>query len=387
MHTLYLAAMSTANGPGIIDACLFHDWTSIAELTPYMSAGWEALLMRQGDTTGPADPRSQWLLRNPFGDLLPGAEVVAGFTVADAARVIDDANVANVVLGYHEGLLATAFPIPEIARTVVSAANDWTLDRWLSADSRLRALMLISTGVPTDAAGEIRRCGHDARFVGVALGANALGRPFGHRIYEPIYSAAAEFNLPLVLQTGTEAMSDSSTGALAGGRAATYAEFHAQGAGAYLAHVTSMIINGVFERYPNLRLLLVGGGVAWIPSYLWRLDYLTRLAPGDARWLRRPPSEYFVEHVRVSTYSLEDPPDSRLLRLLETIPQAESMLLYASGYPRWDAATASDISHRLPGQWHDRVFGQNAREFFRWGNTPNVDNDRTENSSRSEVEA
>ena len=51
---------------------------------------------------------------------------------------------------------------------------------------------------------EIRRAGAHERMVGIALGANGLGLPFGHPAYHPIYEAASEMKLPILIQVGLD---------------------------------------------------------------------------------------------------------------------------------------------------------------------------------------
>ena len=44
--------------------------------------------------------------------------------------------------------------------------------------------------------------------------------------------------------------------------------------------VTSLVVEGVFEQIPNLQVVLVEGGFAWLPALCWRLDkHWKRLRP------------------------------------------------------------------------------------------------------------
>jgi predicted TIM-barrel fold metal-dependent hydrolase len=132
-------------------------------------------------------------------------------------------------------------------------------------------------------------------------------------------------------------------------------------------HVASLITEGVFTRFPKLKVLLVGGGAAVLPSQLWALDYWYKMTGPAFPWIERLPSEYFVDHVRVSTLSLEKPKEpERLAQALRVIDGIDRVLLYTSGYPDDEWETPEQIGERLPAEWHERIFRANADEFFRW---------------------
>jgi predicted TIM-barrel fold metal-dependent hydrolase len=277
----------------------------------------------------------------------------------------------RVVLGYDDGLFSTVLSNRYVAEMIARAANDWTVAEWLASDERLYGLVMVSTATPLAAAEEIRRVGTNERMVGVALGGNGLSRPFGHPAYHPIYEAASELGLPLVLQAGpSDAFSDAPMSPVAGGYASTVAEFRALMWETHAAHMASMIVEGVFSRFPRLKLVLVGGGATWITGHLLRLDYWYRMHPGEARWLDRLPSEYFPDHVRVVTHGIETAPRPELLvQALETVPGIERVLLYGSGYPDADWQEPDAVASWLPQDWHDGVFSTNARDTFRWPDT------------------
>ena len=379
------------------DACVFHEWNSALALTPYMNRGYRELVTQAGDRTGPMNIKGLWLYQNPQGrkasDTYPPRRTTDSVEVATQVRsgpsvmgipgsdydlfarqVLDGGRRDRVVLGFDEGLLSTAVPLHYLARAVVSAANDWTVDQWLNRDGRLYGMVLVTTAMPEEAAGEIKRIGRNERMVAIALGTNGLSKPFGHPAYHEIYAAAADLDLPLVIQVGCDAASDLIVAPVAGGPPTTFAEYDALCAQPLAAHISSMIVQGVFEMFPNLRVLLVGGGVTWVPSFLWRLDYQYKTTKTEAPWLRQLPSEYFSQHAKLTTHSLERPrQQERLLDVLNAIPHVGASLLYASCYPNWDFEEPDEAASRVPVQWQDQVFRENAAKFFRWPDRPRVD--------------
>lgn len=79
--------------------------------------------------------------------------------------------------------------------------------------------------------------------------------------------------------------------------------------------LTDLILNGVFDRHPELRIGVVELSSIWVPQFLLMLDgsldFTSRLNGTDVTLTRRP-SEYLLDHVRISSFSYEDP--ARLTR-------------------------------------------------------------------------
>ena len=324
----------------MIDACAFPAWPGTAALVEYMDDPWPELLMRPGDPGGPIPLLSNAVNVDPRARTSRGQ---GGDELVEHLR--DVGSTRCMVLGWDDGLLSTAIPDPRRAEVVVRAANDWLVDQWLSDDRAVFGMMLIPSALPDVAASEIRRIGRDQRIVAVALGCNALGRPFGDRIYLPIFEAAVEMGLPVVLQIGSDNATDQITPPVAGGVPATYAEYRVLSVHSHMAHLGSMIVEGLFERMPELQVLLIGGGFTWIPGWLWRVGAWTKQwRRTQAPWLRRLPAEYFVEHVKVTSDSLERPRHGeRLERALEAIPGLERTLVFASCFPRSDCEGPEEI--------------------------------------------
>jgi predicted TIM-barrel fold metal-dependent hydrolase len=152
----------------------------------------------------------------------------------------------------------------------------------------------------------------------------------------------------------------------ASGESSYYFEYHSHGLQGMLTTVASFITNGVFEKFPSLKIVLIEPGVAWVPGFLWRFDNAYRRLRSETPWLRRAPSEYFLEHVLLSTQPLESPDDRRELVAALEAYGAEDILLYSSDYPHWDADDIRYVATRLPEKWHTKVFYENARRLYGW---------------------
>lgn len=354
-----------------VDGLAFHEWSSIRDLAPYMSPGWAETFLRPSSPTGPQPPTTP-LYRHPTGRQDPAARPAKGAagTRPDllAEQLLADGRRSRTVLGYDEaGLLATAFTNTEAANVLTQAVNDWTLAEWLRPEPRLSGLILVSMNNPQRAAQEIRRLGANPEFAGVALGTNGLSMPFGHAVYHPVYEAAAEFGLPVVIQVGSDTSPSLLGSPIGGGTAATYAETQIWGAHPLMTHAATFIFDGVFEMFPNLKVLLAGGGASWMPSAIWRLDFWWSTNRLEAPLLQRLPSEYFREHVRVATCGLEEPTTpARLHTALMTVPWLDEVLVYASGYPSVDWREPEQVAPYLPAQWLPQIVRDNALGLFRF---------------------
>ncbi|HEV3483936.1 MAG TPA: amidohydrolase family protein [Vicinamibacterales bacterium] len=363
--------MSSREHERVIDACVLHDWSSITDLVDYMTPGWREMLLRRGSRAGPNELKNAPLYRPPSArkaaDAYPANGVAGSDLALTATHVLDQPGLERAVLGYDQGaLLAMGFTNMHAAATVAQAANEWTMERWLTKDPRLQGLILVATALPHVAAEEVRRVGGNDKMVGVALGVNGLAMPFGHPVYHPIYEAASEHGLPLVIQVGSDTGVSLMAAPVGGGVAATYAEIEAWSGHPLMSHLTSMIFEGVFELFPNLKVLLVGGGVSWIPGFVWRLDFWFNYASSEAPLLKERPSDYFRRHARIATYSLEPSSQGRLARALETLPWLRDVLVYGSGYPNIDWEKPAATAERLPSEWRSDVLYHNASSLFRW---------------------
>ena len=144
-----------------------------------------------------------------------------------------------------------------------------------------------------------------------------------------------------------------------------YIEDYAAQAQGFQSQMASLICEGVFQRFPELRVAIVEGGFAWLPDLMWRLDKNWRGLREEVPWLDRLPSEIVVDHLRVTSQPLYEPDDrGHLLALLEMM-SADRMLMFSCDYPHWDADDPIAAWTRMPPDLVRRVMHDNPRELYR----------------------
>ena len=249
---------------------------------------------------------------------------------------------------------------PDYAAAQARAINDWQLAEWLEPEPRLRASIVVPMEHPDLAAAEIDRLGEDKRFIQVLLLVRSA-EPFGRRRYWPIYEAAARHDLPIAIHFGGRGGNPLT----ASGWPSYYIEDHTGMAQAFQAQVVSLICEGVFARFPSLRVVLMEGGFAWMPALMWRLDRSWKYLRAETPWLTRLPSEIMREHLYLTTQPMEEPEKAgHLLQVIADLG-SDAMLLFATDYPHWDFdAPSQAFPVTLPKELERKIMGENARALY-----------------------
>jgi len=123
-----------------------------------------------------------------------------------------------------------------------------------------------------------------------------------------------------------------------------------------VSQIASLIAHGVFDRWPDLKIVVTEGGWSWVAPVAWRLDASWRVLREEVPHLQRKPSEYLREHFWFTTQPAEEPEDKRwhvpVVEQFESLG-LENRLMYSSDYPHWD--------FDAPDQAVPKVFGEERR--------------------------
>jgi predicted TIM-barrel fold metal-dependent hydrolase len=343
----------------VIDVDFGAERATMPQLMPYVSAGWREHLSVGGGLSVAAT-RAQVGYTLPAAPYRLSVPAAAEGALARARAALDEGAVEVAVLDAGVAQSVSGLANVVMAAEIARAANDWLAEEWLGADGRFRGSIVVTPRDGAGAAEEVRRLAGDERFAQVSLASPpAL---LGDRSLYPLFEAAQEGGLPISLQAGG-AYVGANPGPTPAGFPTTLAEYRIAAAYGGIAHLVSLILEGVFERFTSLRVVLSGFGIGWLPSVLWRLERAFDDGAADLakKRLSHRPAEVVREHVRLTTRDLDAPSLAELVRVLPA-EEAARLLLFSSGYPERVPAVDWEA---LPGQARDSILHDNAAAWLR----------------------
>jgi len=355
----------------LIDLDVHHTWTTQDEIIERLPPQWRTIastvrgsgLPIEGPSNSSGPPGGGYR-----GDSEPEVGPPGSSYPLLREQLLDKHNVDRVILGFNTGR-NNGLSNPYFGQAVVRAINDWNVDTWLSIDDdRLASVVLIPGQFIDEAVSEIERLAEHPKIVAGLIGWNAFGKPLGSPVYHPIYSALHDSELMLNVHIGAGEYSNKGGAAMvASGAPAIYYDFHVLFPQNMMHHLASLLVHRVFDKFPNLKVVCIEGGVGWLPWLASNLDANYKVLRAEMPSLDRKPSEYLREHVRLTTQPFEASDDpKRVVRALSTVEGIEELLCFSTDYPHWDGDNPRYMTNRLPDEWQERVFFRNADETYRW---------------------
>ena len=350
--------------PMIIDADV-HPWVNgdIAGLRKYLSrAWWEHFDGRHTLPNHWLRPPLARASSNRIDALPPGGGEAGSDPVFMREEHLDKHGIAHAVLSSIQAGKLAALPNAGEALALATAFNEFFLNEYLTVDARYKLAMVVAAHDPAASAAEIRRIGQSPGVVAVYL--PLLNIMMGNRHYYPIYEAAEELGLPILIHpTGTEGGFPSSV-AFAGGTPSTYIERHTNFPQIGISAINSLVFEGVFVRFPRLMLLAAEFGFSWLPHFLWRMDQNWHQFRKEVPWITEPPSRLVLDHVRITSQPIEEPERPEYLDQILQMIHAERTLLFSTDYPHWDNDFPARTLTRLAPALRQRIFFDNAADLF-----------------------
>lgn len=314
------------------------------------------------------DLKEEGFLKNPSPDVRPDARPPGGGNTGSdpdflRKQMIDPYGIKYAII--HPWTFGNFYPSPGLNAAICTAYNEWLDETWLSKynhDGVFKAAICVSHMDPELAVKEIERWAGHPHFVQVMTDSGARTQ-FGHKQYWPIYEACERHGLPFATHPGSDGVGVSAPLIL--GFPTSFVEWATTLSCGYISHLVSMLTEGVFEKFPGLKVVFLEGGTAWLPGMMWRLDSHWKSFRHEIPWVKKLPSSYLREHVRFGSQPLERPQnDEHLLYNLEMM-DAEHIMMYASDYPHYDTDVPTHVFPRkMSEHLRNRIFFENASELY-----------------------
>jgi predicted TIM-barrel fold metal-dependent hydrolase len=234
--------------------------------------------------------------------------------------------------------------------------NDWLAAFCAAAPERLFGVGLVSLFDVAAAVRAVERAAADGLRGVMVWAAPPLGDSYALPTYEPFWRAAEEARLPVSLHLGTTQDLTAPGESIAVAFMMTILPVQRA--------LAQLVLGGVLERHPGLRIVSVENEVGWLPHFLARLDRAaSRYREVAGLTLRCPPGETFRR--QVSATFQED-----RIGIAARHQIGVDCLMWASDYPHSDstwphsqAVIARDFAD-VPDDERDRITAGNVARLY-----------------------
>jgi len=224
-----------------------------------------------------------------------------GWDPAERIKDMEIDGVSAAVLYTTHGFFIFGTYDADLQRECFRVYNDWLADQVNYDRRRLRGLGLISLFDPEQGVKELERCKKLGLSGGLVWSSPPDELPgYAGSVYDRFWAAAADLDMPIALHTNTRPHA---------GKAYSKAEDN----GGFAPYYTAMVMEqsfiqdtllqltfgGLFEKYPNLKIVSAEADVSWMPALMGRADkyYEGRERRGHVLPLKRLPSEYMKDNI------------------------------------------------------------------------------------------
>jgi len=300
------------------------------------------------------DPERTYLGEAPFGSMDPDERL----------KVLDAEHIDAAVLYTTVGLLWEA----ELEDVDLSQAYTRAYNRWIcefcSGSDRLVATAHLSLGDPVAAARELERAVNDGARGAYVAPFTHDGRPLGHPDNDPVFAAAQDLDVPFAIHPTFEPQWTK------GARFGTWENVKqlrllasVTASNGVREQFTTLFDYGVFDKFPQLKVIVLESGGGWIGYWLDRIDAVYgHTFIGTRVPLEHKPSDYFRDRIWISC----DPDERTIPALAERFGDR---FLWASDFPHADHTPEyindlDELVESFPAPRRKAFLGDSARSLF-----------------------
>lgn len=245
-----------------------------------------------------------------------------------------------------------------LAKDLAADANNILAKAINKNPHRMAGLAAIAPQLPVDAAKELDRAVSSLGLRGAIINSHTKGEYLDDKKFWPIFEAANALKTPIYLHPRAPGP----------GMVEPYLDYGLYFAGWGFAaetsvHALRLIMAGVFEEFPDLKIVLGHMGEG-IPFYLQRIDnrYLLQVKMGAVKALKKLPSQYFKDNFVITTSGVSQ--NSSLQLCYDEL--GADRILFAADYPYESSEEAVKFleSADINDSDKQKIFHRNAEQLF-----------------------
>lgn len=285
-----------------------------------------------------------------------------GFRPEPRLQDMDREGVDLAMLYPTVGLRYTGIKSSEVAAAVCRAYNNWLADYCKASPYRLIGIGAIPFQEPELAVKEMRYVVNELGFKGVFTRPNPLrSRNLDHPDYDMIWQTAQDLDCPIGIHEG---------GFMPGIAAVGFDRFDNLAYRHMASHPMEqqlacmvLIMGGVLERFPQLKIIFLESGGGWLPYWLERMEEHHKRMGWMIPQCKLRPTEYFRRQCLIQIPSDE----STTPMLVDLI--GEDSICWGTDYPHfdcnWTGAARRFQNSSLSATAINKILGGNALRFFK----------------------
>lgn len=297
------------------------------------------------------DPSSNW----------NGGEVAArqvGGWDMEARLKNNDAEGIDVQFLFPTQLSIPTYIEGPLGAALCRAFNNWVAKLVKGHEDRLKPIGVMPWGHPEAILGELKYCVNELGFRAIHLTPYTHKLTIDNEVFFPFYEEVQRMDVPLMLHVA-------SFGELIN-KYDNFFAMHVLGRPFNTtAGLVALVIGGIFERFPKLRVAFFECSAEWILYWMHRMDDdYSRMKSGFAGRVSMAPSEYCKRNCYVTCEADEE----LLAHAIEHF--SEDRILMATDYPHFDSeypGTRQEIMDRtdITQIQKEKIVSKNAEEFLR----------------------
>src|SRR5215470_18521551 len=250
------------------------------------------------------------------------------------------------------------------AVALARSANDQLADAIRNHPDRFAGLAAIAPQDPAAAAMELERAVRTLGLKGAIVNSHTRGEYLDDPKFWQIFEAAESLNVPIYLHPNTPSPAMIGPFLESGLDGAVFGFAVETG-----LHALRLIVSGVFDRFPKLKIVLghLGEG---LPYWLFRIDFMHGASVRSGRYasqpkLQRKASDYLRENFYYTTSGMAWTPPIRYVQSVMGMDR----VMYAMDYPYQFVPEEVNVTDELPIGYEDlKAFYQtNAERVFKLG--------------------